>query len=269
MSYLNIEHLTRFAALIACVALVACGGSDDAPPPSDGGIALTDAATTTSAANASALIAADAAAVATAAANPALPAAQRAHDALAVALRILAQSDTVQRLHPGAGTAPARPASIPMPPGALLSACISATGTAIIDATVNCTYTGPAGEAVRINGTLRIGPGTVDVRLTTQVIDGNTTVTSSIEVVLTLGAASLDGRVTIAANVRRNGVDAGAEQSVRFENIAWDGCANSRPRAGALEVRQTAFAGANRVSLWVRVTYGPACGQVAVRIGGN
>jgi hypothetical protein len=109
----------------------------------------------------------------------------------------------------------------------------------------------------------------VDVRLTTQVTDGSRTVNASIEVVLGFSATSLDGRVSITANVRRNGIDVGAEQTVRFENIAWDGCADSRPHTGALEVRQTVINGLNRVSLWVRVSYGPACGQIAVRIGGG
>jgi hypothetical protein len=276
MSRYRVTRPLSFVALalsfaLTALMLAACGGggADTPPPPSDGGVALTDAASMSAAANASAQIASDAGTVAAAAANPASPPAQRARDALFAALRILSQSDVVQRLHPGAGGAPARPAAIPAPPASVLSACVIATGAPVIDAAVDCTYIGPAGETVRITGVVRIGPNAVEVRLSTQVTDGNTTVTSSIDIVLAFTATSLDGSISISANVRRNGVDVGAEQSVRFENIAWDGCAGNRPHTGALEVRQTLIAGMNRVSVWVRVTYGPACGQIALRIGGN
>ena len=269
MSPRPIDRLIRVAALAACVALAACGGSaDETPPlPPDTGSPLTDAASATTAANASAQIAVDASTLAAAAGNAGLAPAQRANDAIGLALRMLAQSDSVQRLHPGAGSALVRPALIPMPAAALLAACVGASGTAVIDATVNCSYVGPAGETIRITGTVRIAPGAVDIRLAVQVVNGSTTINTSIEVVLTLGATSLDGRVNILASVNRNGIVFGHEQSVRFENIAWDGCANNRPHAGALEARQTMINGANRVSFWVRVSFGPACGQVAIRIG--
>jgi hypothetical protein len=265
---LSIVAFALSVALTAILAACGVGGGND-PPPADGGVALTDAASVSAAANASAQIASDAGTVAAAAANPAALPAQRARDALIAALRILSQSDVVQRLHPGAGGAPARPATIPAPPSSVLSSCVIATGVAVIDATVDCSYTGPAGEAIRITGVLRIGPNAVELRLSTQVTDGGTTITSSIDIVLAFTTMSLNGSISVTANVRRNGVDVGAEQSVRFENIAWDGCAGNRPFMGALEVRQTVVAGMNRLSLWVRVSYGPACGQVAVRIGGG
>lgn len=265
------EHLRlMLATLLTCAGLAACGGGgDEAPPPVDTSVALTDAVSVSRATSASTQIASEAGAVAAIATNPAALPLDRARNALLAALRILGQSDVVQRLHPGSGIAPGRPAAIPLPPLVLLNGCVVASGTAVIDATVDCAYTGAGGEAVRLTGVVRIGPNAVEVRLSTQVTDGGTTITSSIDIVLAFTAASLDGSVTIAATIRRNGIDVGTEQSIRFEAIAWDGCANSEPRTGALEVRQTVIAGSNRNAIWVRVAFGPACGQLAIRIGGH